>query len=49
MEVLGELGPVSIKLYRRISDQKDTETLKQWSRFAATAKSIEDFEKKISV
>ena len=49
MEVLGELGPVSIKLYRRISDQKDIETLKQWSRFAATARSIEDFEKKISI
>lgn len=44
--LLKDLGEVSEKLQRNIMEQNDTEVLDPWIRYAARAKTIEDFEQK---
>jgi len=46
LEALDARGPVSDDLKALIMQQKDMQTLKEWSRLAAVADSIEDFQAK---
>lgn len=49
LELLGENGSVPDDLKKRISDQKDMGTLKDWHKMAAKARSVEEFKQQISV
>lgn len=49
LELLGENGFVPDDLKKRISDQKDMGTLKDWHKMAAKARSVEEFKQQISV
>jgi len=48
MELLEEVGAISEKLEKRVREQKDLETLRNWLKLAAHSESIEEFEGLIS-
>lgn len=49
LDFLKEMGTVPKDLYTMITNQKDSEVLKQWIKLAARVSSIEDFKKQISL
>lgn len=48
IELISDLGEVTTNVYHMIEVQKDITKLKKWTKVAAKAKSIEEFEHKIA-
>ena len=48
IELLTEIGTISEELEKRLREQKDLETLRNWLKLAAHSNRIEEFEELIS-